>query len=161
SEYHAVHGADPRASQHSDHRLRYHRHIQDDAVALGDAEITHHGGERLHFAEELGICEFRNRVGERRIVDQRELITASAGNVTIKRVVAGIDDGTVKPAAVDATGRIEDLLCGLDPVDLARSLCPEPLGIPERADIDVAVSAFLVNVHRTSLPLALAYHVPT
>ena len=29
-------------------RLRHHRHVEDDAVAFGDAEIPQHGGERLH-----------------------------------------------------------------------------------------------------------------
>ena len=53
AEHHRMHRADPRAGQHRDHRFRHHRHIEDDAVALGDAEIGHHGGERLHLMQHL------------------------------------------------------------------------------------------------------------
>ena len=44
AEHHRMHRADPRAGQHRDHGFRHHRHIEDDAVALGDAEILHDGG---------------------------------------------------------------------------------------------------------------------
>ena len=134
AEHHAVHRADPRAGQHRDHRFRHHRHIEDDAVALCDAEILHDGGERLHFLQHLGIGEFRDRVGQRRIVDQRDLVGAAAGDMAIERVVAGVDHGAGEPAAVSADRGIEDLLRRLDPVDLARRLGPEALGVgSERA----------------------------
>ena len=57
AEHHRMHRADPRAGQHRDHGLRHHRHIKDDAVALGDAEILHDRRERLHLAQHLGIGE--------------------------------------------------------------------------------------------------------
>ncbi len=38
AEHHRVHGADARAGQHRDHGLGDHRHVDDDPVALGDAE---------------------------------------------------------------------------------------------------------------------------
>ena len=100
AEHHRMHRADPRASQHRDHGFRHHRHIEDDAVAFGDAEIGHDGGERLHLLQQLGIGEFGDRAGERRIVDQRHLIGAAAGDMAIERVVAGVDHGAGEPAAV-------------------------------------------------------------
>ncbi len=45
-------GAEPGAGEHGDRRLRDHRQIEDDAVALSDAVILKHSGERLHFARE-------------------------------------------------------------------------------------------------------------
>ena len=134
AEHHAVHGADPRAGEHRDDRFRHHRHIEDDAVALDHAEILHDRGERLYLVQKLGIGEFGDRVGQRRIVDQRELIGASARDMAVERVVAGVDHGAGEPAAVSARRGIEDLLRRLDPVDLARRLRPKALGIPsERA----------------------------
>ncbi len=50
-------GADARAGEHRDQRLRHHRHIEDDAVAAHDPEIGEHAGERLHLVEELRIGE--------------------------------------------------------------------------------------------------------
>ncbi|KTT90245.1 hypothetical protein NS44R_14900, partial [Mammaliicoccus sciuri] len=55
AEHHAVHRADPRAGEHRDHGLRHHRHIEDDAIALGHAEILHDRGERLHLLQQLRI----------------------------------------------------------------------------------------------------------
>ena len=51
AEHHGVHRADARAGEHRDDGLRHHRHIEDDAIALGDAKILHDGGERLHLGQ--------------------------------------------------------------------------------------------------------------
>ncbi len=142
-----MHRADARAGQHRDHGFRHHRHIEDDAVALDDAEIGHDRGERLHLLQHLGIGQFGDAACERGIVDQRHLIGASARDMAIERVVAGVDHAAGKPAAVNPLGRIEDLFGRLDPVDLARDLAPKALGIPQRAGVDLVVPAFLVNVH--------------
>jgi hypothetical protein len=104
AEHHRMHRADPRAGQHRDHGFRHHRHIEDDAVALGDAEIGHHGGERLHLVQQLRIGEFGDAAGQRRIVDQRHLIGAAAGDMTVERVVAGVDHGTGEPAGRHGRG---------------------------------------------------------
>ncbi len=153
AEHHAVHRADPRAGQHRDHGFRHHRHIEDDAVALGDAEILHDRGERLHLVQHLGIGEFADAARKRRIVDQRQLIGASAGDVTIERVVAGVDHGAGEPAAVESERGIEDFLRRLDPVDVARRLAPKAFGIPQRAGIDLVISAGVLDVHGASLPM--------
>jgi hypothetical protein len=65
AEHHAVHRADPRAGQHRDHGLRNHRHIEDDAVALGDAEIGHDGGERFDLGQHLRVGELGDRARQR------------------------------------------------------------------------------------------------
>ena len=45
AEHHAVHGAESRAGEHRDDGLGDHRHVDDDAVALGDTEAGQHAGE--------------------------------------------------------------------------------------------------------------------
>ena len=147
AEHHAVHRADPRAGQHRHHGFRHHRHIEDDAVALGDAEILHDGGERLHLMQHLRIGEFGDAARQRRIVDQRQLIGAAAGDMAVERVVAGVDHRTREPAAVEAERGIEDLLRRLDPVDLGRRLAPKPFGVGERAGMDLVITAVVLNVH--------------
>ena len=146
-----MHRADPRAGQHRDHGLRHHRHIEDDAVALGDAEILHNGGERLHLMQHLGVGQFGDAAGQRRIVDQRHLAGAAAGDVTVERVVAGVDHRAGEPATVKSASRIEDLFRRLDPVDVTRSLAPKTLGIPERAGMDLMIPAVVLDVHGVSL----------
>ena len=150
AEHHAVHRADPRAGQHRHHRFRHHRHVENDAVALCDAEILHDGGERLHFPQQFGVGEFRDRVAERGIVDQRDLVGAAAGDMAIERVVAGVDHGAREPAAVGAERGVEDLLRRLDPVDLARRLGPKALGVGKRAGVDLVIPALFMDVHRRS-----------
>ncbi len=92
AEHHGVHRADARAGEHRDHGLRHHRHIEDDAIALGDAEILHDGGERLHLVQQFGIGEFGDAARQRQIMDQRDLVGAAAFDMAIERVVAGVDD---------------------------------------------------------------------
>ncbi len=147
AEHHRVHRADPRAGQHRNHGFRHHRHIEDDAVAFCHPEILHDRGERFHFIEQLRVSEFGDAACERRIVDQCHLVGASARDVAVERVVAGVDHTTGKPAAVGPQRGIEYLLRGLDPVDLARRLAPEPFGVGERAGVDLMIAAVVLDVH--------------
>src|SRR5439155_14706370 len=39
TEHHRMYGADARTGQHAEHCLWHHRHVEDDAVALLDAEV--------------------------------------------------------------------------------------------------------------------------
>ena len=73
AEHHRMDGADARAGQHREHRLRHHRHIENDDVALLDAEVAQHGAEQLHFRQQPAVGEALLGVGDRRIVDQRRL----------------------------------------------------------------------------------------
>ena len=67
--------------------------------------------------------------------------------MAVERVVAGVDHGAGKPAAVEAHRGIEDFLRRLDPVDLARGLRPETLRVRQRAGMDLVIAAFVVDVH--------------
>ena len=78
AEHHRVDGADARAGEHGEHRLRHHRHIDDDAVALLDAEVAQDGAEQLHLGQHAAVGEGLHRVGDGGIVDQRGLVVAAA-----------------------------------------------------------------------------------
>jgi hypothetical protein len=67
--------------------------------------------------------------------------------MAVQRVIAGIGHGAGEPAAVKPHRGIEDLFRRFDPIDLARRFGPEPLGIAERAGIDLAVAAFVLDIH--------------
>src|SRR2546423_14442472 len=81
-------------------------------------------------------------------MNQRHLIGAAAGDMTVERVVAGVDHGTGEPAAIQTHAGIEYLLRGLDPVDLPRGVSPKALGISERAGMDLVIPA--VVLHRVA-----------
>jgi hypothetical protein len=69
AEHHRVHRADARAGQYADDGFRHHRHIEDDAVALADAEVAQHGAQELHLGQEAAIAEGLLAVGDRRVID--------------------------------------------------------------------------------------------
>ena len=52
AEHHRMDRADARAGKHREQRFRHHRHVEDDAVALGDAEVAQDGGERLSLGQQ-------------------------------------------------------------------------------------------------------------
>ena len=141
AEHHRMHRADARAGEHADHRLRHHRHVEDDAVALLDAEVAQQRRQHLHLGEQQVVGEDALGSGERRIVDDRRLRAAAAHHMAVDRVPAGVADGVGEPAAVDAGVRIEDPFRRLVPVDVARGLGPELLRIAPPALILVMVAA--------------------
>ncbi len=134
-------GADARAGEHGEHRLRHHRHIEDDHVALADAEVAQHGAEQLHLRQHAAVGEGLDRVGDGRIVDQRDLVVAAGQDVAVERVVAGVADAAGEPAAVDAGVLVEHLFRLLDPVDRLRRLAPEALRVALPARVDVVIAA--------------------
>ena len=140
AEHHRMNGADARAGEHGEHRLRHHRHIEDDAVAFADAEVAQHGAEQLHLGEHAAVGEGLRRIGDGGIVDQRHLVVAR-GDVAVERVVAGVDDAIGKPAAVEPLRLVEDFFRLFVPVDGLGRLAPEAFRIALPARVDVGVAA--------------------
>src|SRR5215210_1203058 len=83
-------------------------------------------------------------------MNQRHLIGAAAGDMTVERVVTGVDHGTGEPAAIQTDAGIEYLFRGLDPVDLPRGVTPKALGISERAGMGLVIPAVVLDVHRVA-----------
>jgi hypothetical protein len=67
--------------------------------------------------------------------------------MAVQRVIAGVDDGAGEPAAVKSHRGIEDLFRRFDPIDLARRFGPESFGVAERSGVNLAVAAFVLNIH--------------
>ena len=59
AEHHGMHRADARAREHGDHRFRHHGHVENDAIALSDAEVSQDGGEHLRLDLQAVVGEVR------------------------------------------------------------------------------------------------------
>ena len=152
AEHHRMDGADARAGQHRHHRLRHHRHVEDDAVAFDHAEILFQdAGQNLGLGLQGGVADGQLGVGDGRVVDDRRLLAAAGLDVAVDRVPAGVADAVGEPAAVDAGLGIEHGLRLLDPVDLGRRLAPEALRVALPARVDLVIAArprACLGVHR-------------
>ena len=142
AEHHRMDRADARAGEHGEQRLGDHRHVDDDAVALADAEIDERRGERRDLVLQLAIGDAPLRMGDRAVVIDRRLIAAAGGDMAVDGVEAGVQRRVGKPAAVDAGFGVEDRLRRADPVDPLGRLGPEPkrIGAPLRVDFAVAAA---------------------
>src|SRR5262245_28098650 len=147
-----MHRPDAGAGEHGKHRLRHHRHVDDNAVALLDAEVAQDGAQNLHLGPQPVIGDDALGAGEWGVVDQRRLRGASALDMAIDGVPAGVDDAVRKPAAIDTGLWVEHGLRGLVPVDLARGLAPESLRITLAAGIDIVITAG-ADIHGVSSAL--------
>ncbi len=150
AEHHRMNGADARAGEHRDRRLRHHRHIKNDAVALADAEIAQHAAEHLCLGQEAMIGDGPLHAGERRIVDDRGLLAAPGIDMAVDGVEAGVADPVRKPAAVDAGLRVEHRLRFLKPVDVGGRFAPKAKRIALPARIDFMIAA-RTGVHGAAL----------
>ena len=76
AEHDGMDRADAGAGQHRDDRFRDHRHVDDDAIALGDAEILQDGGKRFHLRQQLGVGDRLFVASDRAVVDDGGLRAA-------------------------------------------------------------------------------------
>ena len=104
AEHHRMDRADPRAGQHRDHRLRHHRHIQDDPIALADALGDDHACRARDLVLQLGEGEGQPRVRHRAFVDQRQILAAPRRDMAVYRIMACVHQAARKPAFALAPG---------------------------------------------------------
>ena len=156
AEHDGMHRADAGAGQHAHHRFRDHRHVEDDAVALLDAEVEQHAGERGHFVGELGVGVGAGRVGDGAVVDQRRQATAAVLDVAVEAVVGGVALGAREPAAVQTGVGIDHLVPELVPGDVTGGVGPEPFRVlfPRGVDLVIATHRFPPMRHTTRLRCA-------
>ncbi len=130
-EHDRMHRADPSAGEHRDRRLGDHRHVDDHAVAVLDAGGPQCSGELRDLIAQLAIGVPPDRVGHRRVVDQRRLIGAATGHVAIERVVTRVQLAACEPAVERGAAVVENELGRGDPVDRRRRFRPRtPPGRP-------------------------------
>jgi hypothetical protein len=124
AEYHRVDGADAGACEDGEGRFGDHRHVDQYAVALADAQALHHRGHAHHFGLQLaeGVGLFDIRLG--RNEDQRRRIRP-LGGMPVDGVVAEIGLAAGEPFDERRLRVVADLLRRLVPVDQLCLLAPE------------------------------------
>ena len=123
-----VNGADARASQHREHRLGNHRHVNEHTVATPDAQFRQHRRTRIDLCGQFAIREVLRGSGFGGDVDERPLI-GPRGKVPVDRVVAKVGVAADEPARKRRAGIIQHLRKWLVPVDERCLLAPESLAI--------------------------------
>ncbi len=141
AEHHRMDRADSRAGEHRLDRLRNHRHVDQDAVARLDPKILQHGGKRRRLVQQLAIGEGPLRSGDGAVVMERRLVRAAPFHMSVEGVVAGVETGVGKPAAIDAGFGVENPLRRAGPGDLLGGLRPKPLRIGAPLVIGLPVTA--------------------
>ncbi len=92
-----VDGAQASAREHGEDRLRHHRHVDDDRVAVPDPEPGQRSCQDGDLVAELGVGEDADRPRNRAVVDQRRLVRAAAVGVTVESVLARVQDAAAEP----------------------------------------------------------------
>ncbi len=134
----------PGAGQHGNQRFRHHGHVNDHPIAGGHSACGQCSGQGCHLLLELRIGGFGFRAGDRTVMDNRNLITATAFHMPVDRVPARVDlcvgEPFVKAVAVVEKG----LPGGFNPVNRFGLLEPVSLRIGLPAIIFCAISHALV-----------------
>ena len=133
AEHDRVDRPEPRAGEHGIGRLRDHRHVDRDPVALLDAAVAHDVGHAADLVVKLTIGD-RLRLG--RIVafpDDRDLVAAGV-EMPVDAVIGDVGDAVLEPADRDVAGAeigVLDPGRGLEPVDALGFLGPEGVRVPD------------------------------
>ena len=123
----AVRRADARAGQHGDGHLGDHRHVETDAVALGDAERLEDVGEARHLALQVGEGQ-HPAVARLALPDDRRLVAPRRLHVAIEAVVGEIGGRADEPLR-EGRFPVQHLRPRLEPVQLGGGLRPEGLRV--------------------------------
>jgi hypothetical protein len=129
AEDHRVYGAEARRGKHCDHRFGHHRHVDQHAVALADAQVGDGRGERRHFLQQFGVGDGPLLAGDRAVIDDRRIVAPARRDMPVDCVVASVAFRAGEPASVNALVRIENPVPGLVPVNRRRGFCPEAFRI--------------------------------
>ena len=127
AEHDRVDCAESRASEHREHGLGHHRHVDDDAIACFDAEATQRTSESGHLIQQLRITDAPFAVRHGADVNQRGVLTTPGGNVPIDRVFAGVEFAVAEPATVRRVAQITAHGRCSSPMQRLRSFEPEAL----------------------------------
>ncbi len=136
AEHDAVGGTDAGAGEHRDGHLGDHRHVDVDAVALGDTEALEHVGEPLHVVEELGVGD-RPAVAGLTLPVEGDLVATAGLDVAIETVVRHVELATDEPLRVRQIP-VEDGVPRLRPRDeLRRPVGPEAFVVARGLVVEV------------------------
>src|SRR6185503_10679369 len=119
----AVGRADPGAGEHRDRELGDHGHVERDAVALPDAERLESVGEAADLAVELLVGQ-RPLLAGLAFPQDRRLVAPCGGEMAVEAVVSHVRLRADEPFR-ERQLPVEDLLPGLEPVELLGEVLPE------------------------------------
>ena len=131
---------DARASQHCEGRFGHHRHVDQDAVALDDADARQHAGQTRDLVAQLAIGDMPDLASNRAVPDQRDALAPPRHDMAVDRIPAGVEPGARKPAVKGRPAPIEHAVPAPLPVDCLGRLRPEFLRPFERAAIGLQIA---------------------
>src|SRR6185437_3951178 len=149
SEDHRMNRSKPGTGEHRHRRFGHHRHVDQDPVALDDAESLERAGEPRHLVAQLAIAEAADLTGGGAVIDERRLVAAPALDVPVERIPAGVELAAAEPEVKRRFAVVEHLVPALLPIDRLCRLSPEALGISERAAMRLGIRAR----HAASFPI--------
>ena len=135
AEHHGVDGADARTGQHGIGRLRDHRHVDRDPVALHDVAVAQDVGEAADLVMQLLVGDLLVVLGIVAFPDDRDLVGARR-QMAVDAVVGDVGDAVLEPFDRDVlrtVGGVLDLGRRAVPVDALGRLGPEPVRVLDRA----------------------------
>jgi len=109
TKHHRVDGSQTGTGQHGECRFGNHGHVDQDAVALGDAQVFQNGGHALHFGVQLAKAVGVLLVGFGGNEDQGRLIGA-VFQMAVNCVVANIGFAADEPLGKRRVAVVTDLL---------------------------------------------------
>src|SRR6516165_12808401 len=110
-------GTDAGAGEHRYRRLGNHRHVDQHAVALADAEVCENAGETRDLVTQLAIGEALHLLGDRAVPDQRDALALPCRDMTVERVPAGVELRAREPAVERGPARVEHAVPAPLPID--------------------------------------------
>ena len=135
AEHHRMDRTDAGAGEHRERRLGDHRHVDQDPVPLGHAELDQDRGHALHLGMQLGEAVDPLAVGFGRDMDQR-CLPGPCRKVTIDRVVAEVGRAAGEPAHEGGLAGVADRVERPLPVDERGLFGPEGVPLLERATVE-------------------------
>jgi hypothetical protein len=135
----AVDGADPRAGEHRHRRLRDHRHVDGDAVALAGAERLQAVRHPHHLGMQRAIGDGAGDPGLVALEEDGDVGRARF-EMAVDAIVTEVQNAVLEPFDIDRiVAPVGDPAGRRHPVDPLRLLGPEAVRIIERAGIERAI----------------------
>ena len=122
-------GTQAGAGQHRLQRLGDHGHVDDDAVALGDALGLQRARQAGNAVLKLGVGDDVFRAGDGAVVEDGGLLAPARGDMAVDGVPAGVDGGVGEPFVQGRAAVVQGAGGFADPVDPTGGAHPEPLGV--------------------------------
>ena len=119
---------EPHRREHREHRLRDHRHVDQDSIALANTLCGENRGEAVDLGGELAIAISPALIRLGRNEDERRLLGACR-EMAIDGVMAEVGAAADEPACKGRAAVIEHLRKGRLPIDQRRPLPPECVAI--------------------------------